>query len=108
MPNTTPAISPQTLSDLSKAFEASPKGFVITDWGAPRFAMVDFATFEKLRTQKKTVAPIRTILVTGGAGYIGSHAVKVLRQSGDEGIVYDNLSTGRREAVGDAKLVIGD
>ena len=101
-------ISPQTLSDLNKAFEVSPKGFVITDSGTPRFAVVDFATFEKLRTQKKSANPIRKILITGGAGYIGSHAVKVLRQKGYEVVVYDNLSTGRREAVGDAKLIVGD
>lgn len=39
------------------------------------------------------------ILVTGGAGYIGSHVVKALQKSGFEVIVYDNLSTGFPEAV---------
>ena len=49
-----------------------------------------------------------TILVTGGAGYIGSHVVRQLRQRGESVVVLDNLSTGFREAVGDAELVVGD
>jgi len=39
------------------------------------------------------------ILVTGGAGYIGSHACKVLRDGGYTPVVYDNLSTGWADAV---------
>ena len=39
------------------------------------------------------------ILVTGGAGYIGSHACKILRQSGFTPITYDNLITGWEDAV---------
>ncbi len=39
------------------------------------------------------------VLVTGGAGYIGSHAVKVLREGGHEPIVVDNLYRGHRQAV---------
>lgn len=39
------------------------------------------------------------VAVTGGAGYIGSHAAKALAQAGHEPIVLDNLSTGHREAV---------
>ena len=53
------------------------------------------------------------VLVTGGAGYIGSHAVKALVQAGHRVVVYDNLSAGHREAViraggGAAVLVEGD
>ncbi|MHC0052097.1 UDP-glucose 4-epimerase GalE [Actibacterium sp. D379-3] len=40
-----------------------------------------------------------TVLVTGGAGYIGSHACKVLRESGYVPVTYDNLSTGWADAV---------
>ena len=40
-----------------------------------------------------------TVLVTGGAGYIGSHAVKVLAESGYDVVIYDDLSAGHREAV---------
>ncbi len=49
-----------------------------------------------------------SILVTGGAGYIGSHTVKELVARGKEVIVYDNLSKGHREAVKDCPLVVGD
>ena len=49
------------------------------------------------------------ILVTGGAGYIGSHVVEELQKSGFTPIVYDNLSTGHAAAVpGDVQLVEGD
>src|SRR3954447_2397206 len=48
------------------------------------------------------------IVVTGGAGYIGSHTLRVLRAAGYEVVVYDSLVKGHREAVGDAPLVVGD
>ncbi|MGE5655253.1 MAG: UDP-glucose 4-epimerase GalE [Actinomycetota bacterium] len=52
-----------------------------------------------------------TILVTGGAGYIGSHAVLALQQAGYEVIVLDNLSYGHRELIEQGlqvKLIVGD
>jgi UDP-glucose-4-epimerase GalE len=48
------------------------------------------------------------VLVTGGAGYIGSHTVKSLRSQGFEPVVFDNLSTGRRELVRGAELIVAD
>jgi len=48
------------------------------------------------------------ILVTGGAGYIGSHVVRALRASGHEPVVLDDLREGHRAAVGEARLVKGD
>ncbi|HEX4912132.1 MAG TPA: UDP-glucose 4-epimerase GalE [Permianibacter sp.] len=48
------------------------------------------------------------ILVTGGAGYIGSHVVRQLGERGENVIVLDNLSTGRKEAVLYGTLVVGD
>lgn len=48
------------------------------------------------------------LLVTGGAGYIGSHTCKRLSQAGYEILVYDNLSTGHAEAVQWSDLVCGD
>jgi len=49
-----------------------------------------------------------TILVTGGAGYIGSHTVRALRASGREVVVIDSLELGHADAVIDALLVQGD
>lgn len=48
------------------------------------------------------------ILVCGGAGYIGSHMVRCLLAGGHDVVVFDNLSTGHREAVGAAPLVVGN
>jgi UDP-glucose 4-epimerase len=47
------------------------------------------------------------VLLTGGAGYIGAHVARALRSAGHTCVVYDNLSTGHRQAV-DGKLVVGD
>src|SRR6202165_506228 len=49
-----------------------------------------------------------SILVTGGAGYIGSHTCKALRQAGFAPVAYDNLSRGNAEAVKWGELVVGD
>ena len=48
------------------------------------------------------------ILVTGGAGYIGSHVVRTLGEAGHELVVYDNLSTGHEWAILSGRLVHGD
>ncbi|OHY33518.1 UDP-glucose 4-epimerase GalE [Cylindrospermopsis raciborskii] len=48
------------------------------------------------------------ILVTGGAGYIGSHVVLQLAESGYDIVVYDNCSTGTPESVLHGELVVGD
>ena len=48
------------------------------------------------------------IFITGGAGYIGSHIVKLLGEKGHDILVYDNLSTGHDWAVLFGKLVQGD
>lgn len=55
----------------------------------------------------KTLRPKKKVLVVGGAGYIGSHVCKALKQSGFEPIVYDNLSTGHIEAVQFGSLIQG-
>ncbi len=47
------------------------------------------------------------ILVTGGAGYIGSHTVALLRARGDFVVVLDSMELGHREAIGDTPLVVG-
>jgi UDP-glucose 4-epimerase len=49
-----------------------------------------------------------TVLVTGGAGYIGSHTVLQLVARGERVVVLDDLSTGFRQAVRDVPLVVGN
>jgi UDP-glucose-4-epimerase GalE len=53
-------------------------------------------------------ADARTVLVTGGAGYIGSHAAKALSRAGYRVVVYDNLIAGHRQAVKYGPLFEGD
>lgn len=48
------------------------------------------------------------VLVVGGAGYIGSHTVRLLNKVGHNVIVLDNLSTGFKAAVPDNELIVGD
>jgi len=48
------------------------------------------------------------VLVVGGAGFLGSHAAKTFTRAGHEVVVFDNLSTGNRDAVRYGKLVEGD
>ena len=47
------------------------------------------------------------VLVTGGAGYIGSFTTRALQEAGHDVVVYDDLSYGHREAI-DAPLIVGD
>ncbi|HVQ14126.1 MAG TPA: NAD-dependent epimerase/dehydratase family protein, partial [Vicinamibacterales bacterium] len=49
-----------------------------------------------------------SVLVTGGAGYIGSHACKALHRAGYRVVAFDNLIAGHREAVRYGEFVEGD
>ena len=49
-----------------------------------------------------------TILVTGGAGYIGSHTVRLLSESGRNVVAFDSMEFGHRASVGGVSLVEGD
>ncbi len=48
------------------------------------------------------------VLVTGGAGYIGSHTVAALQERGEEIVIVDNLQQGHKEALLGGKLYVGD
>jgi UDP-glucose 4-epimerase len=48
------------------------------------------------------------VLVCGGAGYIGSNMTAMLMDAGHQPVVYDNLSKGHQQAIGDAKFIKGD
>jgi len=63
------------------------------------------STYKPRRTNHQ---PQSSILVTGGAGYIGSHTVKELLKRGYAVVVFDNLSAGHREFVLTDKFVEGD
>jgi UDP-arabinose 4-epimerase len=52
--------------------------------------------------------PLTRVLVTGGAGYVGSHTTKALARAGFEPVVFDNLSAGHRWAVRWGALIEGD
>ncbi len=52
--------------------------------------------------------PVKTVLVVGGAGYIGSHMVWLLGQKGVDTVTLDNLSSGHRDAVRHGQFVHGD
>jgi UDP-glucose 4-epimerase len=51
---------------------------------------------------------VSKVLVVGGAGYIGSHTAKLLKQSGYDVIIFDNLSTGYKELAKYGTLIVGD
>ncbi len=51
---------------------------------------------------------MKKILVTGGAGYIGSFTVQALKQSGFEPLIFDSLETGHRQAVPETKIYVGN
>lgn len=48
------------------------------------------------------------VLITGGAGYVGSHAARLLQKSGHDVWLFDNLSNGHRGAAQDRPLIVGD
>src|SRR5919197_4371107 len=61
-----------------------------------------------LITHHSSLITAMRILVTGGAGYIGSHAVRLFLARGHDVWVYDNLSMGHRAAVPAERLIVGD
>src|ERR1700761_6413498 len=48
------------------------------------------------------------VLVTGGAGYVGAHAVQELAAAGHDVVVYDNLSTGHRKLARGVPMIVAD
>jgi UDP-glucose 4-epimerase len=57
---------------------------------------------------ERSIRVMMTVLVTGGAGYVGAHVVRQLRLAREAVVVLDNLTHGHRAAVANAQLVVGD
>ena len=72
---------------------------ILTEFHLRQTALRDTRCVVTLRKGKERILTDMTILVTGGAGYIGSHMVLRFCDAGEDVVVYDNLSTGRRELV---------
>jgi UDP-glucose 4-epimerase len=94
------------LSDLLKQHDGQ---MLIFEHGKPKLVILDPERYPNLFMDKSDVQPHEKgkILVTGGAGYIGSHTVQRLLDQGHEVIVIDNLSSGKASNV-DCPLVVGD
>ncbi len=102
-------LNPETISDLNKSFALEPNGFLVVDSGVPRFAVLDYETYRKLKHTPAVSAKKGKVLVTGGAGYIGAVTARLLQETrGYEVIVFDNLSTGKKERVQGYKFIEAD
>lgn len=73
------------------------------------FMTVHFLVFAQMdRDDGNRITSTKTVLVVGGAGFIGSHVNKLLYQNGYDTIVFDNLSRGSKEAVKYGRFIEGD
>ncbi|HEV8601051.1 MAG TPA: UDP-glucose 4-epimerase GalE [Patescibacteria group bacterium] len=79
--------------------------FLVFEDGKPKFVVADPARFPNLFSPQQNSAG--RILVTGGAGYIGSHTVAALLKQDYDVLVLDNLSTGNAGSV-PCQLIVGD
>jgi UDP-glucose 4-epimerase len=94
------------LTELQKLLRENHGRYVVFDNDKPDMVVFDAKQHQNLIAASREEDKKR-ILVTGGAGYIGSHAVAELLDNDYSVIVYDNLSTGRLDAV-NCPVVVGD
>jgi UDP-glucose 4-epimerase len=104
-------ISKNVLKELLEALARYPGGFVVLEESQPKFVILDIESYKKALAGKSPIKlpekQPKRILVTGGAGYIGSHAARLLVERGHEVTVLDNLSTGFQKFAS-GKFVEGD
>lgn len=82
-------------SALVDAVKAHDGSLVVKLDGRPAVVVLSVERYNELLG----TSTFMTILVTGGAGYIGSHTVRLLLESGHRVVILDNFSTGRREFI---------
>ena len=101
-------LSKRALKELLETTKSYPGGFVVLEDNQAKFVILDYETYERLTEKKPFDKPQpQKILVTGGAGYVGSHTARLLQQNGYEIVTIDNLSTGTQEFA-QGKFVKGD
>jgi UDP-glucose 4-epimerase len=94
------------LTELQKMLRENHGRYVVFDNDRPDMVVFDAKQYQNLVAASRDEDK-QKILVTGGAGYIGSHAVAELLDNDYSVIVYDNLSAGRLAAV-NCPIVVGD
>ena len=92
-------LSKRVLQELIAATKKYPTGLIVLEENEPKFVVVSYDHYQRtVQARKKSqLAAPKKVLVTGGAGYIGSHAARQLLESGYQVVSLDNLSTGHRE-----------
>jgi UDP-glucose 4-epimerase len=94
------------LKEIEELVAKNGGRFLVFEEGKPKLVILDPEKYPKLAETGKKDGKGK-ILVTGGAGYIGSHTVAMLLKQGHDVLVYDNLSTGVSSNV-NCPLIVGD
>lgn len=92
------------LGELETLLRQNNGKYLVFEGDQPKMVLLDPNEYQKFVS---SAVPGEKILVTGGAGYIGSHTVRRLQELGNEVIVLDNLSAGHMESV-NCPLIVGD
>src|SRR5215212_4097738 len=93
------------LADLAGA---APLVVALSDHQSARALFVaEQGAIDRYRRDTQSMSSRPAILVTGGAGYIGSHCCRALDAAGYQPVIYDNLLTGHRGFAA-GRLVVGD